>query len=230
MSNGLPSSELLAIDVVSDVVCPWCFIGKKRLGKALALRPDVLIELRWRPFQLDPTIPPEGMDRQDYLTRKFGSAARIAEMHAHIAETGAADGISFRFDAIRRAPNTLDAHRLIRWAHAEDVQDMVVDRLFAAYFLEGRDIGDHAVLRDIAEKTGLDGGRIAARLASSEDREAVQEEIATAVRLGVSGVPFYIFGRRYGISGAQSPAVLAAAIDRALAARAEPDAGDRPPA
>jgi predicted DsbA family dithiol-disulfide isomerase len=136
----------LTIDVVSDVVCPWCYLGKRRLEQALALMPDRDTTVRWRPFRLDPTIPPEGIDREDYLTRKFGSLEAVADSHQRLTEIGQAEGITYRFDAITRAPNTVNAHRLARWASAENRQDAMVERLFAAYFSEGLDVGDNAVV------------------------------------------------------------------------------------
>lgn len=210
-----PSASLV-IDVVSDVVCPWCFIGKRRLAAALAQRPDVAVTVNWRPFQLDPTIPRGGIDRKEYLRRKFGDDQRIAALHDHIRAAAADTGIAFRFEAIERSPNTLDAHRLIRWAHPLGVQDAVVERLFADYFLNGRDIGAPAVLAEAAASAGLDPAEVAARLATDEDEEAVREEIGTATRLGISGVPFFIFDGRYGVSGAQAPETLIEVIDRTL--------------
>ncbi|MER9775041.1 DsbA family oxidoreductase, partial [Mesorhizobium sp. M0220] len=137
----------ITVDVVSDVVCPWCFIGQKRLDKAIAAV-DIDVHIRWRPFQLDPTIPPEGKNRRDYMVAKFGSEQRIREIHARIEPLGEAEGISFAFDAIKVAPNTLDAHRLIRWAGTagEAVQNRLVRRLFQLNFEEGANLGDHAVL------------------------------------------------------------------------------------
>ncbi len=148
-------TDALTIDVVSDVVCPWCYLGEKRLDLALAdeSRP---VTLRWRPYQLDPTIPEGGLDRVEYMERKFGRDGRLKSVHDQLVRLGAEVGISFAFDRIERAPNTLDAHRLIRWAGSAGSQREVVDRLFRAYFVEGRDIGDRAVLLDVAAASGLD--------------------------------------------------------------------------
>jgi predicted DsbA family dithiol-disulfide isomerase len=209
----------LAIDVVSDVVCPWCFIGKRRLEKAIAMA-DVPVAVRWHPFQLDPTIPPEGKDRRAYLEDKFKDPARIAAMHRNIETLGADEGIPFAFDRITVSPNTLDAHRLIRWAAEDGCQEALVEALFRAYFLDGRDIGDRAVLADIAESAGMDRERAAARLATSDDLQAVQSEIASAQSIGVTGVPTFILGGRYGVVGAQSPDVLAKAFADAAKALA----------
>src|SRR5687767_7456998 len=155
----------LAIDVVSDVVCPWCFIGKRRLEAAIAAA-GVAVTIRWRPFQLDPTIPPEGKDRRQYLVAKFGSGDRIRQMQERIAELGQAEGLAFAFDRITLSPNTLDAHRLIRWAGEAGRQDAAVEALFRAYFIDGENLGDRATLARIAGAAGLDAERVAARLAT----------------------------------------------------------------
>jgi predicted DsbA family dithiol-disulfide isomerase len=216
---------VVTVDVVSDVVCPWCFIGKRRLASALGLRPGMTTEVSWRPFQLDATIPAGGIPRRDYLARKFGSDERIAALYGRIADAGRSEGIDFRFDRIERQPNTLDAHRLIRWAYAAGVQDVLVERLFALFFLEGRDIGDHDVLAQAAQEAGLDGDDIRHNLSCGIDRQAVQEEIASATKLGIAGVPCFIFDARVGVSGAQPPQVLAEAIDKALGGRGQAAAG-----
>jgi predicted DsbA family dithiol-disulfide isomerase len=215
------TERLIPVDVVSDVVCPWCFIGKRRLGRALGLRPGLPVEVRWRPFQLDPSIPAGGVDRMAYLTGKFGSAERIGEMHQRIEALGRAEGIAFDFNAIRVSPNTLDAHRLIRWAALAGQQGAVVEALFKAYFEQGRNIGDADVLAGIAAAEGLPREEIAERLAGDTDKATVEQEIATAGELGIRGVPFFIFDGRYAVSGAEAPETLAAALD---SAEAEPDA------
>jgi len=215
------SERLIPVDVVSDVVCPWCFIGKRRLGRAMGLRPGLPVEVRWRPFQLDPTIPAGGLDRMAYLTGKFGSAERIGEMHQRIEALGRSEGIAFDFGAIRVSPNTLDAHRLISWAALAGQQDAIVEALFRAYFEQGRDIGASDVLTDIAAAEGLPRDEIAERLAGDTDKAAVQQEIATAGELGIRGVPFFIFDGRFAVSGAEAPETLASALD---SAEAEPEA------
>jgi predicted DsbA family dithiol-disulfide isomerase len=194
--------EPILIDVISDVVCPWCFIGKRRLEKAVTAF-DTPLTVRWRPYQLDATIPPGGKDRKAYLEAKFGSSERIRQIHANVASVGTAEGIDFAFDRIKVSPNTLDAHRLIRWSDESGSQDAIVEALFRAYFLDGRDIGDHAVLADIASGNGIDGQGALSRLASDEDRETVEAEVAAAHRIGVTGVPTFILGNRYGLVGAQ---------------------------
>jgi predicted DsbA family dithiol-disulfide isomerase len=205
----------LSIDVVSDVVCPWCYMGKRRLQAALDLRPGVAVEINWRPFQLDPTIPPEGIDRHLYMTRKFGPE-KVAEIHGRLEGMGREIGIPFAFDRITRSPNTLDAHRLIRWAQGTGRQSDLVEALFSAYFVEGRDIGDRDLLVEIAGAHGLDPALIRRHLDDGTHVGDVREEIATAVRMGVSGVPFFIFAGRFAVPGAQSSEVLAAAIDKAM--------------
>ncbi len=149
------ADETLTIDVVSDVVCPWCYLGEKRLEAALSEEQQPVV-VRWRPYQLDPTIPAGGLDRAEYMAKKFGRDGRLQSVHDNLTRLGAEVGLPFAFDAIKRAPNTLDAHRLIRWALSAGVQGKVVDRLFKAYFTEGRDIGDRAVLVDIARDCGLE--------------------------------------------------------------------------
>src|ERR1700744_5552610 len=154
----------MQIDFISDTVCPWCFIGKRRLGRAIAQRPNITFDVRYRPYRLDPTVPKGGLDRQEYMDAKFGKNGGIAEAQRVIAAEGAKEGIEFDFAAIRRAPNTLDSHRLIRWAELTGVQDEVVERLFAAYFENGEDVGDIRVLADIADVCGMAGAQIADRL------------------------------------------------------------------
>ena len=158
----------IAIDVVSDVVCPWCFIGRQRLASALAALPEIDAEVHWRPFQLDPTIPPEGKDRRAYMLAKFGSEERLRQIHANILPLGAAEGINFDFDAITVSPNTLDAHRVIRWASSNGaaVQGRLVGELFSRYFERGENVGDHAVLVDAAGEAGMDAAIVASLLAS----------------------------------------------------------------
>jgi predicted DsbA family dithiol-disulfide isomerase len=200
------------IDVVSDVMCPWCFIGKRRLDRALVMAgPELETEVRWRPFQLDPTIPPEGMDRHEYLDNKFGRE-KAAELYRHIREVGEMEGIPFAFDLIEKSPNTLDAHRLIRWASPGHQQNYVVDRLFELYFLEGEDIGDPATLVDVAREADMDADLVADTIISETDVEQVEKEIALARELGVEGVPTFVIANKYMIVGAQQAEVLADAI------------------
>jgi len=218
----MSEANAITVDVVSDVVCPWCFIGQKRLDKAVAAAGDVDVHIRWRPFQLDPTIPPQGKDRREYMRAKFGSDERIREIHARIEPLGEAEGISFAFDAIKVAPNTLDAHRLIRWAGAagEAVQNRLVRRLFQLNFEEGVNIGDHAVLVEAAREAGMDASVVASLLPTDADVEAVRTEIATASRMGISGVPCFLLEGKYAVMGAQDVDTLADAIRQVAAAKA----------
>ncbi|WP_265975371.1 DsbA family oxidoreductase [Brucella intermedia] len=208
------AARKITIDVVSDVVCPWCFLGRKRLEAALAMVPDVEAEVRWRPFQLDPTLPPQGKDRQAYMREKFGTGGKIDDIHKQLTELGEENGIVFDFDAIARAPNTLDAHRVIHWAAqaAPDMQDRMVGLLFSLYFEQGQDIGDHEVLVDAAASVGMDAAVVARLLQSDADKATIREEIDTANRIGVRGVPCFIIDQKYAVMGAQSAAVLADAI------------------
>ena len=214
----------LAIDVISDVACPWCFIGMKRLDRAIALADDVNVTVRWRPYQLDPTIPHGGIPRRDYMLKKFGSEERLREIHDHVVGAGAAEGIRFNFDAMQVAANTLDAHRLIRWAASpqapEGAQERTVRRLFQFNFEEARDIGDHAVLTEAAGDAGLDVALVETLLASNADEESVRTEIGTATQMGVSGVPCFLLEGKYAVMGAQEPETLAEAFRQVAAAKA----------
>jgi predicted DsbA family dithiol-disulfide isomerase len=206
----------LKIDVVSDVICPWCFLGKRRLDKALAMVPEVTAEVIFRPFFLDPTIPREGMDRRAYMVAKFGEE-RLKTIHDPLIEAGKEDGVPYQFDKITRTPNTMDAHRLLRWAQPEGVQAAVAEALFMAYWNKGEDVGDPEVLAAIAGANGLDGASVREKLATTEDAEAVMAEVAQAQAIGVTGVPTFILVNRYGVVGAQSPAFIADAIRKAAA-------------
>lgn len=212
----------LTIDVVSDVVCPWCFLGMKRLENALATLPDIDAEVRWRPFQLDPTIPPEGKERKAYMLSKFNDEARLTQAHATLVSLGAVEGISFDFDAITVAPNTLDAHRVIRWAAASgaDVQDKLARALFSLYFEQGKNVGDHAVLVEAARQAGMDAAVVEALLPTDSDRDEVTNEIVTASRMGITGVPCFLLDGKYAIMGAQDSAALADAIRQVAAEKA----------
>ena len=205
------------LDVVSDVMCPWCYIGKRRLEKALANIHDIEVEVRWRPFQLDPTLPPEGRDRQKYLENKFGGPDQAREIYGRVKQAGLDEGLEFDFDAIGVSPNTIDAHRVIRWASNEgqDVQEKLVERLFKDFFMDGANIGKHDVLVKAAEHAGMESSVVAALLATDQDRDAVSEEVATAQKMGVTGVPCFIIDNKYAVMGAQSPEQIAEAIKQA---------------
>lgn len=208
------------LDIISDFVCPWCYLGKANFETALRSRPDHPFEIRWRPYQLDPTLPPEGVERAGYLEAKLGGAARVAEAHARLEQLGTEAGITFRFDRITRAPNTLDAHRLIRWAEPAALQTAVAGELFRRYFEAGEDISDPAVLTDAASAAGLDGAAIARLLAGGSDRAEVTAEIAEANAMGVTGVPTFVLARQYALSGAQPPEVWTKVMDDLDAATA----------
>ena len=219
---GHATDPAMQIDVVSDTACPWCFIGKRRLMRAIAQRPHIPFDVKWRPYRLDPTVPKGGADRAAYMRAKFGDdPMKIVEMYKLIAAEGAKDGIEFDFAAIARRPDTLDSHRLIRWAQGHGVQDEVVERLFIAYFENGEDIGDVRVLADIADLCGLDGVEIARMLESNSDIAMVEREDRLAHEMGVTGVPAMIFGNRLAVSGAREPELLLSVIDRVAAMAAE---------
>lgn len=207
--------ERVTIDLVSDVVCPWCYLGKARLELAIAeVQDEVGVDVNWRPYQLNPDIPPEGVDQKAYLEEKLGGAEAVARGHEMLTKLGQEIGIHYDFAAIRIGPNTLDAHRLLHWASMEgrQVQDRVATALFKANFEEGRNVGDHAVLAEIAESCGMDRKLSENLLASDADRDTILGEIEAAQKMGVTGVPFFIIDGQYAISGAQTPDVLADAL------------------
>ena len=203
----------LHIEVASDVICPWCYIGKRRLAKALGLvAGEIEASIEWLPFQLNPAMPPQGVPRAEYRSAKFGSLERSRELDARVAREGAGEGIQFAFDRMQRTPNTTNAHRLIDLAQRQQKAEPVVDALFRAYFEEARDIGDATVLAGIAAQCGV------ADWPQAADAQRVAQLEERMRELGISGVPTFIFDQRSGISGAYPPAELAAAI-RAAAAR-----------
>ena len=191
------------LDIFSDTICPWCYVGKRRLARALALRPQPKMAVRWRAFQLNPGMPPEGMVRERYVDAKFGSAERAKRMYEAVTAVGASEGIDFNFESIRRTPNTLLSHRLLRKAGREGLQEPLLDAIFQAYFLDGRDIGSARVLTEIAETVGLADS--AQYLAGEEDGKEVRAEDSLARRQGINGVPCFIFNYRFLLSGAQEP-------------------------
>lgn len=207
----------MRVDIVSDVVCPWCYIGKRRFEAAAKEFPDVAFDVHWRPFQLDHTIPAEGIARQTYLSRKFGSPERIAEIYGRISNEGRGEGIAFAFDKIAISPNTLDAHRLLRWAGDAGCQDALKQRLFDLFFIEGANLADRSVLVAAAVSVGLDGTLIEAKLASDDGRTEIQAEIAEAHRIGVTGVPFFILDGSITLPGAHPSHTISQAISRTLA-------------
>jgi predicted DsbA family dithiol-disulfide isomerase len=209
------SPEAMQIDVVSDVVCPWCFIGKRRLERAIALKPDIPVAVRFRPYFLNDWIPREGIDRKDYLTKKFGSVERYASIAQRVAAAAAEEGLTYAVDRISRQPNTLDSHRLILWAGENGAR--MKQRLMDLYFTEGADLSNREVLVRAAADVGLDPDRIREQLAGDADVEHVTREAESAKNAGIDGVPTFIFDGRLAVSGAQAPAYLASAIERASA-------------
>jgi predicted DsbA family dithiol-disulfide isomerase len=205
----------MQLDIFSDTICPWCYVGKRRLERALEARPQPELAVRWRAFQLNPGMPPDGMERRAYIEAKFGSADRARRIYDAVSAAGAGEGIAFAFDRIRRTPNTLQSHRLLRHAAALGRQDEVLDELFHAYFEAGADIGEVAVLAELAEAAGLDGEEARRYLESDEDREAVVQEDQVARRQGINGVPCFIFNGRYALSGAQEPEAMFQLFDLA---------------
>ncbi len=207
------------LEIISDPVCPWCYLGAANLLRAVGENGGHPFAISWRPFQLDPTLPPEGIDRAAYLAGKFGDApAGVDAVHQRIAGMGAAVGIRYNWDRIRRSPNTLDAHRVLRWAAPEGLQTRAAMALFRRYFELGEDIGDAAVLTAAAAEAGLDGPAVARLLAGDVDREAVMAEAEDVRAMGVQGVPTCILGGRYVISGAEPPEFWAEMIGRIEAA------------
>ena len=203
--------KTIEIDVISDVICPWCFLGKRRLDKALASLDDIKVEVNWQPFFLDSTIPREGMSRRSYLESKFGPE-RLKTIHDPLIAAGKEDGVPYAFDKITRTPNTMDAHRLIRWSHVTGKQQDVAERLFMAYWNGGLDVGDRNVLLKIAGDAGLDQAGVLQKLRDGVDIDAVEAEVNHAARMGVTGVPCFIFARKQGLMGAHPAEQLAKAI------------------
>jgi predicted DsbA family dithiol-disulfide isomerase len=209
---------VLQVDVISDVICPWCYIGKRRLEKAIAaLDRQHEVRVRWLPFQLNPTMPNDGINRRDYRTKKFGSWERSQELDAKLIAVGKEEGIHFAFDRIERTPNTQDAHRLIWLADKEGVQDAVVEALFRAYFTEGRDISKPETVIDVVAEAGLKRHEAEAVLDSDDGLEAIREADEQTRRFRVEGVPFFIVNGKLTLSGAQPPDALLAAFNQTRA-------------
>lgn len=200
------NGRTLQIEIYSDVICPWCYVGKRRLERALQqLDGGLKAEIHWRPFQLNPTMPPDGMDRRTYLESKFGGASAARAIYDQVTAAGAAERIPFAFDRIQRTPNTFTAHRLIWWAGQHGKQGETVEMLFRRYFLEGGDIGLSSTLASIAAEAGLDRVATETFLESSDGVEKVKEEEETGRRLGIRGVPYFVFNGSHALSGAQPP-------------------------
>ncbi len=215
---------MVTLDIISDPICPWCYIGKARLDQAIAETGLDPFDVSWRIFQLNPTMPPEGMDRQEYLAAKFGGKEGAERVYSIVRRTAAESGLDIQFDAIKRTPNTFDAHRLIRWAKATGSQPAVVQHLFHRYFEQGEDISDHEILLDVAEATGMERAVVAELLAGDADRETLAEEEQAARRMGVGGVPCFVIDGRYVLQGAQDVATW----KRVIAELGEVQAGDSP--
>lgn len=212
-----PVLTAMPIDVVSDVVCPWCFIGKRRLERALEAVPDIRTSVRWRAYFLNPWVPREGISRREYLEKKFGSVERYMANAPRVVAAAEAEGLTYAIHAVARQPNTIDCHRLIKWAGETNPQfaGPMKQRLMELYFTEGQDLSQRDVLVQAAADVGLDAATIAARLATDQDEAAVTAEAEAAQRAGVDGVPCFVFGGVLAISGAQSSEYLADAIRRA---------------
>ena len=221
-ANAPNGNNVMTVDVISDVVCPWCFIGRRRLGEALSLyaeqQPEARPLVSWHPFQLNPDLPREGIDRRAYLEAKFGGRERAAQIYERVRAAGRTVGIEFAFERIERQPNTRDAHRLISWAQARGSAEDLVESLFRAYFLEGRFIGDRDVLVDIADEAGLPADAARAYLESDEGAATIDAMDRRVRELGVTGVPFFILNGRVAVSGAQEAPTLVAAMAQAATA------------
>jgi predicted DsbA family dithiol-disulfide isomerase len=215
-------TEAMIIDVVSDVVCPWCYVGKRRLDRAIAQRPDVKSGIHWLPFFLDASVPRAGMRRIDYISKKFGTNDKVTPMHQRLIGIGSKIGIDFRFERIERQPNTLDAHRMIGWAQEAGQAGAAVDRLFELFFTEGADISKHEVLIEAGRSAGLEAGELRRDLASDRDAQFVERQASAASTSGIGGVPFFVFGKKVAVAGAQETEVLTAAMDQARGQGGEP--------
>ncbi len=216
----------MQIDIFSDPICPWCYIGKRRLERALAARSDLRPEIRWRAFQLNPAMPEDGLERKSYLSTKFGSAAEAQRLYGQISQVGMTEGINFRFDDIVVTPNTINAHRLIRYATRAGKQDTVVEALFRGYFLEGLNIGASDTLVDIASESGLDPEPTRLYLESADDAALIREEDMRGRQMGIEGVPYFIVNQGYALSGAHEPEAFYSLFDMVNAQSREVAASD----
>ncbi|MEM9341525.1 MAG: DsbA family oxidoreductase, partial [Pseudomonadota bacterium] len=200
---------MIKLDILSDPICPWCYIGKANLDRALEGHADHPFQIEWHPFQLNPDMPDGGMDRREYLETKFGGRDNAIAVYSRIADAATAAGVDIDFEGIKRTPNTLDAHRLIHWAGLEGRQTAIVSALFRAYFKEGKDIGDRAILLDIAEAAGMDRAMTERLLTSDADAEDIRARDAHARERGVTGVPTFVVGNQHVVPGAQPPELWA---------------------
>jgi len=216
-----PPKARLSVEVVYDLVCPWCFLGTRRLVRTLRRRPDLAVELTWRPFLLNPDMPRAGMARPDYVVRKFGGEDRARRLYGTITQIGQSEGVLFRFERIRRTPSSVDAHRLVRFASRCGRADALVEALFSAHFTDGLDIGDLTILTAIAHSSGLEGTPVRRYLAGDADADAIHAENLRAHRLGINGVPCFVVSGRHAIAGAQEPEVIERLLDVAAVEAAE---------
>jgi predicted DsbA family dithiol-disulfide isomerase len=216
-----PPKARLSIEIVHDLVCPWCFLGVRRLLRTLRRRPDLLFDLTWRAFLLNPDMPRAGMARSDYVVRKFGGEDRARRLYASIGEIGRTEGVLFRFDRIRRTPSSVDAHRLVRFAARYGRADEMVAALFSAHFTDGDDIGDPFVLCTVAQACGLDPLEVQLFLESGQEVDSVHADNLRAHRLGINGVPCFVISGRHAIAGAQEPEVIERLLDVAAVEVAE---------
>jgi len=214
----------LTIDIVSDVVCPWCYIGKRRLELALRHRPQIKADIRWVPYFLESRVPADGMPRVDYIGQKFGVYERFPPGHERLVTLGAEAGIDFRFDKIYRQPNTIDPHRVIGWAQKQGKAGPVVERLFSLFFIEGGDLSDREMLVVAGRAGGLDADEMRRDLLTERDRRYVERQAQAAARAGIGGVPFFVFGKKISVAGAHEVEVLASAMDQALGKEKAPAA------
>ena len=203
---------MVKLDIISDPICPWCYIGKTNLDKALEQFPDHPFTIEWHPFQLNPDMPPGGLDRRAYLEAKFGGKEGAVKAYAPVVEHAEKAGLTINFEAIKMTPNTIDAHRLIHWAGIEQRQTFVVDLLFKAYFVDGRDIGDHEVLADIADTAEMDAAVVAKLLESDSDAEDIRKRDAHSRQMGVNSVPTFIVANQHAVPGAQPPEMWVSVI------------------
>lgn len=211
--------QKIRVDVVSDVMCPWCYVGKRHLEKAIEITSELDVEVHWRPYQLDPTLPALGKDRQQYLLDKFGEG-KASDMYQQLVETGKACGIQFRFDLIKKSPNTMNAHRLLKWAEEESsaLQNALVENLFELYFIKGKNIGEPNILIKAAKDAGLIFPDIEKRLADNTDVTAISQTIAQAQQMGVTGVPCFIVELKHAIAGAHPPDAIAQTLRQVASA------------
>ena len=207
---------MIHVDIISDTVCPWCYIGKRRFEQAVAMRSHYEFQIGWRPFQLNPDIPPSGLPRRDFLNAKFGGAERADRIYEAISKAGGEIGLDFNFRSISHQPNTFDSHRLVRWSESSGVQDAVVEKLFLSYFMDEADVGNQEFLVGVANECGMNGELVQDLFHEDADRDLVMAEEGVARRMGINGVPCFVIDHKYAISGAQDPSVLTNVFDLAM--------------